>query len=273
MRLLSADKIRALIRERPVSHLDILEVFPEIESTNSYLLDQPCPPPGRYRVAVADHQTAGRGRMNRSWLSPASSGLCMSVAFTFRNMPENFPSLSLAIGIGIAQALEKQGVRGIGVKWPNDIVSPGGKLGGILSEIVPVKGDGVTVVVGVGINVDFKNIDTSVAFSSRPGKAVDLASCCDNLPSRAVIAAALIECLFDTMVRFEASGFSPFRESWRKYDWLHGQEVTINTAAGIGAGIADGVDVDGALLINTKGSRRRFTSGSVIIGTQEGEYP
>jgi len=273
MSLLTTDSIGALISEAPRSHLDMLEVFSEIESTNSYLLDQPCPPPGRYRVAVADHQTAGRGRMNRSWLSPPSSGLCMSMAFTFANMPENFPSLSLAIGIGIAQALEKLGVRGIGVKWPNDIVSRDGKLGGILSEVVPAKVGGVTVVVGIGLNVDFKNIDAGAAISSRLGRAVDLASCCDKLPSRVVIAATLIECLFETMVRFEASGFTPFHETWLKYDWLRGQEVTVESPAGLGAGIADGVDVDGALLVNTEGSRRRFTSGSVTLGRRSGEHP
>jgi BirA family biotin operon repressor/biotin-[acetyl-CoA-carboxylase] ligase len=105
MSLLTTDSIAALTSEESRARLEILEVFPEIESTNSYLLEQPCPPPGRYRVAIADYQTAGRGRMNRSWHSPPSSGLCMSMAFTFTNMPENFPSLSLAIGIGVAQTM------------------------------------------------------------------------------------------------------------------------------------------------------------------------
>jgi len=273
MSALTTDNVRTLISEECLLHLDTLEVFPEIESTNSYLLDQPCPTPGRYRVALAEHQTAGRGRMNRSWISPPSTGLCMSMAFTFETMPENFPSLSLAIGTGIAQALERVGAHGIAVKWPNDIVSQDGKLGGILSEVVPSKGGGVTVVVGVGLNVDFKNLDTSVAIDSSIGRPGDLASCCDKLPSRAAIAAALVACLWETMVHFERDGFSPFHESWLKYDWLRGHEVTIETAAGLDAGIADGVDIDGALLVNTDGNRRRFTSGSVILGKQAGEHP
>jgi len=120
MSLLTADSIRAPISGESRSHLDILEVFSEIGSTNSYLLDQPCPAPGRYRVALAEHQTAGRGRMDHGWYSPPSSGLCMSMAFTFRRTPENLPSLSLAIGTGIAQTLERLGIRGIGLKWPNE---------------------------------------------------------------------------------------------------------------------------------------------------------
>jgi BirA family biotin operon repressor/biotin-[acetyl-CoA-carboxylase] ligase len=273
MSLLTPDSIGALVSEKTRSCLDHLEVFREIDSTNSYLLDQSCPPPGRYRVAIADHQTAGRGRMHRNWFSSPGCGLCMSMAFTFRNMPANIPSLSLAIGICVAQTLERTGIRGIAVKWPNDIVSQDGKLGGILSEVVPAKTDGVTVVVGIGLNVDFENIDTDAAINSRVGRAVDLASCCDNLPSRAVIAAGLIDCLFDTMVRFEDGGFQAFHETWLKYDWLLGQEVTIETPTGLGAGIADGVDVDGALLLNTDGSRQRFTSGSVFLGRQTGELP
>lgn len=271
MSSLTADNIREPISGESRSHLDILEVFAEIESTNSFLLDQPCPPPGRYRVALTEHQTAGRGRMGRSWCSPPSSGLCMSMAFTFSSMPENIPSLSLAIGIGIVQALERFGIRGIGVKWPNDIVARDGKLGGVLSEVRPANAQGVTVVVGIGLNMDLENTDAEFRIASRLGRVIDLASCCDELPSRSAISAALIECLFDTMVRFEADGFSPFHAMWQRYDWLHGLEVTIDTGDGLVAGVADGVDTDGALLLKTKGERRRFISGSVILkGQQDG---
>jgi biotin-(acetyl-CoA carboxylase) ligase len=102
---------------------------------------------------------------------------------------------------------------------------------------------------------------------------VDLASCCDELPSRTAISAALIESLFNTIVRFETDGFSPFHEMWQGYDWLRGQEVAIETAAGHGEGVVEGVDTDGALLLNAKGARRRFTSGSVVLSGQAGEHP
>jgi BirA family biotin operon repressor/biotin-[acetyl-CoA-carboxylase] ligase len=273
MSSLSTDNVLALLRQDACSRLEVLEVFAEIESTNDYLLAQSCPPVGRYRIAVTENQTAGRGRMNRNWISPPSSGLCMSLAYTFSDMPENIPSLSLALGIGIAQALEGFGVHGVGVKWPNDIVAQGGKLGGILSEVVPAKTDNVTIVVGFGLNVDFRNTGTDRVVTSRLGRAVDMASCCEHLPSRNRILTTLIEGIFDTMRRFEAGGFAPFFETWLKYDWLRGQQVTIETPAGLGGGIADGVDIDGALLVNSEGSRQRFTSGSVTLGRQTGEHP
>ncbi len=273
MSLLDTDSICEFMRHRSRADLDSLEVFAEIESTNSYLLGQACPLAGRYRVALTENQTAGRGRMDRSWYSPPSTGLCMSMAYTFQSLPENIPSLSLAIGIGIAQALERFAVHEVSVKWPNDIVARGGKLGGVLSEISPMHAAGVTVVVGIGLNLDFENADTEIDITTRLGRAVDLASCCDVLPPRAAISAALIESLFDTMVRFESDGFSPFHEMWQGYDWLYGQEVTIETAAGLGEGVVEGVDSDGALVLNANGDRQRFVSGSVVLSGPAGEHP
>ena len=273
MSLLTNDSICEVIRHKSRAYLDNLEVFAEIESTNSYLLGQACPLAGRFRVALTENQTAGRGRMDRSWYSPPSTGLCMSMAYTFRSLPENIPSLSLAIGIGIAQALGRFAVHDVSVKWPNDIVARGGKLGGVLSEISPLHAAGVTVVVGIGLNLDFENSDTEVDITNRLGRVVDLASCCDELPSRTAVSAALIESLFDTIVRFETDGFSPFHELWQGYDWLRGQEVVIETAAGHGEGVVEGVDPDGALVLNAKGDRRRFTSGSVVLSGQAGEHP
>ncbi len=273
MSLLSAERIREPINGESRSHLDILEVFSEIESTNSYLLDQPGPPPGRYRVALAEYQTAGRGRMDHRWCSPRSSGVCMSMAYTLRSMPENFSSLSLAIGIGVAQALERFGVRDLGLKWPNDIMLRNGKLGGVLSGVLPGKAEGVTIVIGIGLNIDLDNSAAETGITSRFGRVVDLASCCDELPSRSVIAAALIDSLFDIMVRFEADGFSPFLETWQKYDWLRGQQVAVETVDGLVAGVVEGIDADGALLLCANGERRRFTSGSVLLNRQPVHHP
>ena len=273
MSLLTTDSICEIMRHDSRAQLDNLEVFAEIESTNSFLLGQACPRAGRYCVALTENQTAGRGRRDRSWFSPPSTGLCMSMAYTFQSFPQNIPSLSLAIGIGIAQALERFVVHDISVKWPNDIVARGGKLGGVLSEISPLHAAGVTVVVGIGLNLDFENASSEFDITNRLGRVVDLASCCDQLPSRTAIAVALIESLFDTMVRFETDGFSPFHKMWQGYDWLRGQEVAIETASGHGEGVVKGIDTDGALLLNAKGGTQRFTSGSVVLSGQAGEHP
>ncbi len=265
--------IRKFLKTETRACLDQLEVFPEIESTNSYLLGEPCPAQGRLRIALAEHQTAGRGRHNRVWESPPSTGLCLSTAFKFKTMPRDFPSLSLAVGCLLAQALERIGARGIGLKWPNDIVANRRKLGGILSEVHHSRDAGVTVVTGIGLNIDLQSGRRAGEIATSLGPAMDLASCCDAVPPRAEIAALVIDCLRDTMQRFEAAGFAQFIELWRRYDWLRGQAVTVETNSTRSRGIAQGIDADGALLLDAGGNMRRIISGSVILQKRSGARP
>ncbi len=273
MNALTPAGIRALINKKSLTCLDTLEVFAEIGSTNSYLLGEPRPAPGRYRVALAEHQTNGRGRRDRVWVSPPSTGLCMSMAFTFADMPSDLPSLSLAVGIGIAQSLEQLGMQDVGLKWPNDIVARNGKLGGILSEVHPIRRDGVTVVVGIGLNIDFGNNNVGRDIASSIGRATDLAANIDDLPSRNEISAGIIDSLVDVMMRFRDAGFLPFHKLWSKYDWLQGREVTLEMAKATSAGIAEGVDTDGALLLNVGADTQRVTSGSVVFRETTGTSP
>lgn len=265
MNMLDADSIREPITAARRAQLDILEVFSEIESTNSYLQDQPSPPPGRFRVALADYQTAGRGRLDKTWQSPPSSGLCLSMAYTYRRVPDKLPSLTLALGIGVAEALERLGIGGIGLKWPNDIVARGGKLGGILTEVTNGASSSVTVIAGIGLNVDLPDSMQALDRPSWTDKIVDLKKCTGNPPSREKLSVAVIESLFDCLVRFESHGFAPFQDSWQKYDWLKGKQIIVETSDERCAGIADGVDNDGALNIRTGGDRRRVISGTITL--------
>ena len=265
MNKLDADSIRQPISGVPGARLEILEVFSEIESTNSYLLDQPAPPPGRFRVAVADYQTAGRGRMDRTWQSPPSSGLCLSMAYTFRQVPSKLPGLTLALGIGAIEALHGLGINGIGLKWPNDIIAHDGKLGGILTEVRNGASESVTVVAGIGLNVELPVAMRTLDKGPSTNKIVDLKDCTAEPPSREKLSVAVIESLFDCMVRFEADGFPPFKEEWQKCDWLFGKQITVEESGGCCTGTADGVDDDGALMVRADDDRRRIISGSVRL--------
>lgn len=262
---LNTQQIRDPIVDRLGAHLDVLEVFAEIGSTNSYLMEQPAPPPGRFRVAVAEHQTAGRGRMDRRWHSPPNTGLCLSIAYTFAKAPENVACLTLALGIGVAEAFERMGVRGIGLKWPNDLILRDGKLGGILTEVKSRQGRAMTVVAGVGINVDLRQAAGSDAISSRLGYVSDLASCCAVLPSRSEISVTLVEGLFNALADFELHGFGRFHASWQRVDWLRGQRITVETADGLVDGVCEGIEVDGGLILRTADGRRNILCGSVHL--------
>ena len=268
---LDADSIRSLIGSPTNAKLQRFETFAEIESTNTWLMGQPGPDPGFLNVAITDNQTAGRGRQGRSWQLPAGAGLALSVGYTFATSPGGLPSLTLAIGLGAISSLNDLGIAGIKLKWPNDLIARDGKLGGILTEAQTRAAGAVTVVTGVGLNVDVGDRLDLGAGSGWVQKVVDLRSCASAVPPPEMIAAGMIAGLHRTLADFEGSGFGPFIERWSAHDWLFGRELVVETAKqkfeGVGAGIGD----DGALLIDTVGTgRQRVTSGSVLSAGRTG---
>ena len=265
MTLLDADHIRAPISGRPRQRLDDLEVFAELESTNSYRRSEPPPPAGRFRVALAEHQTAGRGRMGKTWHSPASSGLCMSMAYTFAHPRADLPAVTLAAGVGIVAALAESGVRDIRLKWPNDLILRDGKLGGILTEVRQRQANGVTVVIGVGINIDLGVSRSAELIAPKVGAVSDLASFGIQIPSRSVLSASLIQHLFDVLTEFEERGFRPFVDPFERLDWLRGRAVRIEDGGRSVVGTAAGVAADGSLLMQTTDGSQRISSGTVAL--------
>jgi len=265
MSSLDTSLFRQSLAVKTRTKLDVLEVFGSVASTNTYLMSQPAPDAGRFRVAIADHQTSGRGRHYRRWVSPPGAGLYMSFAYSFAERPEHLPSLTLAIGVGVIAALQKLDIDGVSLKWPNDIVALDGKLGGILTELQSRPTQGVTVVAGIGLNIDLPdNAETSIK-SDWARRVVDVTSVCETAPGRTVIAAAIVNELHSVMRKFAALGFVGFVEAWAKYDWLNGREVIVDLPDQQISGVAAGVDNDGALLVDTGKEKTRVVSGSIIL--------
>lgn len=262
---LDAGLIQRAIAAASLAHLVELEVFDTIASTNTHLLNQAAPSAGRFRVAMADHQSSGRGRHNRRWLSPPGSGLCLSLAYTFPDPPQHLPALTLAIGVGIVDALQSLGIHGVRLKWPNDIVALDGKLGGVLTEVQAGAAAGVTVVTGIGLNVDLPPELDFAAESDWAHRVIDLKSVRPDYPKRELIAAALIGSLHSVMATFQGRGFEAFIEDWRENDWLRGRKITVDLDDRKIDGIAAGVDADGALLVETGTGQSRIISGSIIL--------
>ena len=153
---LDADAIRDAVSAELQDRLARVEAFADIDSTNSYLIRQAGPPAGQASIAATCNQTAGRGQRGRRWRwqSPPGSGVCMSFAYTYARQPRDLSALTLAIGLAAIAALEDAGVGGVMLKWPNDLVVNGGKLAGILTESQQQSTGAVTVVSGIGVNVD-----------------------------------------------------------------------------------------------------------------------
>jgi BirA family biotin operon repressor/biotin-[acetyl-CoA-carboxylase] ligase len=247
------------------SRLEKIETFSSIASTNTYLLTQAAPAASQYRVAIADHQTSGRGRHDRRWISAPGAGLYLSFSYTFAKPPEQLPCLTLAIGVAVIHALQDLQVNGVGLKWPNDIVALNGKLGGILTEVHAGSADAVTVVTGIGLTV---RLGENISFGSGSDwahRAVDLTGITGEPPARELLAGTIVNKLYMAFSEFGNSGFAGFANEWQEYDWLRGKEITVDMSARQMTGIAAGVDDDGALLVDSKGGRERVISGSVVL--------
>jgi BirA family biotin operon repressor/biotin-[acetyl-CoA-carboxylase] ligase len=270
MTIPDAEALQASLGPETRSGLEMLQVLPEIDSTNRYLLDQPAPSPGCFRVLLADYQTAGRGRMGKVWRAPRSSSICLSIGYSFRAPPRKLPSLSLAVGVAIVDALRALGMSTVALKWPNDILVGEAKLGGILIETRGAMNTNMLTVIGLGLNVDLAGATEKDLAPDRSGPITDLKRCVDELPERATVAVMLIDAVCSALRRFDAEGFVAFLDGWNHCDWLRGRHTTVETASGRITGAAAGVDEDGALLLMTGEGRRSVRSGSVVMSVLTG---
>src|SRR3984885_6041228 len=260
---LDAAKIRERlareVRERVVS----IENTWSIASTNSALLQRANPSSGHSEVLLAEYQSAGRGRRGRAWLAPPGGAVCLSLSWTFREAPRDLGSLGLVIGVCALRALHEHGLAGASLKWPNDVLIGEKKLGGVLIELRAESAGPACVVIGIGLNVCLgAALLQRIAESGTA--ATDLASVGIS-PSRHAGSASLISACIHGLVEFEREGLKPFIEAWRTADALRGRPVNVSAAAGNTRGIARGIDMHGALVVETPQGIRRFISGDVTV--------
>jgi BirA family biotin operon repressor/biotin-[acetyl-CoA-carboxylase] ligase len=147
--------------------------FDSLDSTNRYLLDEARRGAPEGVVAVADHQTAGRGRRGRRWVAPPGSSLLVSVLVRPSLGPERIQLVSMACGVAMVEAVERVAGFRPALKWPNDLVVRDRKLAGTLAEA-----DGGAVVVGIGVNVNWHDFppdlaETATACNLEAGRDVD----------------------------------------------------------------------------------------------------
>jgi len=233
-------------------------------STNADLMAKSDLPPGRFDYLTAEYQTAGRGRRARSWLAPPGGAICLSVSWSFESLPATVGALSLAIGVCALRALKHSGVTGVELKWPNDLVASDAKLGGILAELRAEAGGPAFVVIGIGLNIALgASVLEQVKASGT--QAIDLATLGVALTERNSITAALIADVVAGLVEFEREGFSAFTKEWRAADALSGKVVRVSQDAGSVSGHARGIDIDGALCVQTREGIQRFVTGDVSV--------
>ncbi|PKO86471.1 MAG: biotin--[acetyl-CoA-carboxylase] ligase [Betaproteobacteria bacterium HGW-Betaproteobacteria-12] len=213
-------------------------------------------------VIVADRQEAGRGRRGRSWLSSPESSLTFSVLWRFNAPLARLGGLSLAVGVALARALEAQGARGVGLKWPNDVLlataAGDAKLAGVLVELV---GDrrGCQAVIGIGLNLSRPAVELP-----QPVAGLDQAGVLGA--DRHSLLAAILRELADVLDRFAYAGFSALRPEWQqRHVWQERPVQVLGEGEAPLVGSCLGADDDGALLLATAAGVQRIYSGDVSL--------
>ena len=211
-------------------------------------------------VVIADAQTAGRGRYGRTWHSPAGSGLYVSVVL---GMPAEGGDasrvtslLTLAAGVGLAEAIERVGVLRVSIKWPNDLIVSGRKVGGILAERTAQPS---SIILGFGLNV--RAIEFPPALMDR---ATTLEVELGHTVDRAVLCAASLVALSRRYHDLLAGRFDAILDAWRQRAFQHeGASVAWRTPQGRHQGVTRGIDDDGALLVDVEGRLERIVGGEL----------
>jgi BirA family biotin operon repressor/biotin-[acetyl-CoA-carboxylase] ligase len=261
---LSAERIAALLPQAVRERIETLQIEWTLESTNTRLLDALPPAANSAAVVLAEHQTGGRGRRGRSWVAPPGGAICLSLSWQYADLPADLSALSLVVGLCVVNALRELRIEGVLLKWPNDLVTARGKLGGILMEMRAEAGGPVHVVVGIGLNVLLDDA-ARAAVAATGNIADDIRAHGKAVPDRNAIVAALLARLVPALEGFPKHALTPHLANWNDFDALFDREVRIENAGEISRGVARGVDSHGALLVETPLGVRRFISGEVTV--------
>lgn len=236
-----------------------ITVLDSVDSTNAEALravdrGQPAP-----FLVLAERQVSGRGRRGRKWVSPFAENIYYSLVLRIDGGMRQLEGLSLVVGLAVIQALREQGVPGLGLKWPNDVLVGRKKIAGILLELVGDPADVCHVVLGVGINVNMQSADevdqqwTSLLLESRKR--------CD----RNDIVAGLSRQLRVYLARHQAGGFSALRDEWENAHLWQGESVSLIAGVTRIDGVVQGVDNQGALRLQVDGVEKVFSGGELSL--------
>ncbi len=253
---LDAARIAAGLGER-AAELEI-EVVDACPSTNSVLIKEM--QPRGTRLLLTEEQVAGRGRRGRRWLSCVGAGLALSLRRGFSRSARELAALPLAAGVAAVRALRSLGAADASLKWPNDLLVHGAKLGGVLIETRALGGETIAVT-GIGLNCR-----STPALEARLGRRIAaLEEFVPALPSRNAVAARVASELLDALDEFEAGGFAAFKDTWEAMHAYAGQRLRVRLADGrVVAGVADGLADDGGLRLRTRNGVRAVRSGRVV---------
>ncbi|RUO39382.1 bifunctional biotin--[acetyl-CoA-carboxylase] synthetase/biotin operon repressor [Aliidiomarina taiwanensis] len=252
---------KAIILHELPPHIGDLHVHHITSSTNDdlrLLLKQEQVQPGL--SVIAEMQTAGRGRRGKPWQSPFGCNLYLSMYWPLLQGLNAAIGMSVTLGVALAKLLQKQGIEGVSIKWPNDVYIAEQKVAGILVELEgQADGEGQAIV-GVGLNLMMPPNQEHI---DQPFTSVQ-----EHLSSqlnRNQWAALLIEAVYSALQQHDAQGLQPTVAAWPQFDRFYKQPVEVILGQHKHEGIACGIDEMGAFLVEQEGVLKRYFGGEVSV--------
>jgi len=254
-----------------------IEILDRTPSSNTLLLQRAAQGAPGGSVLAVEWQSGGRGRLGRTWHAGLGNALTFSLLWRFERGLAALSGLSLAVGVALIRVLRALGVVGAQLKWPNDVLGPGGKLAGILTE---AQGDVLgpsAVVIGIGLNLTVPQhlltqieqpvdslADAMAAVSEIAGPEIAVPGI--DVPERNYLLALILLELREILREFGTHGFAALRTEWESYHVLHNRMVRLLLPDGSHvAGIARGVTGNGALMLETAQGEKIFHAGEISL--------
>lgn len=238
--------------------------FGEVDSTNNVAYGLALHGAAEGTVVIAERQTRGKGRLNRSWQSPPNCNLYTSVILKPDIDPVFAPQITLMTGVAVAELLSRSQLADVNLKWPNDVQIRGKKVCGILTEMKTSAGRRIDfIVVGIGMNINMKKEDFDESFR-------DISTSLKEETGKDVSRLDVTEALFDHFERWHAiwiaRGFDPVREEWLKYSSMAGKRIQVDFCGNIQTGEMLGIDEFGALLVSDEeGTIKKIIAGDATV--------
>lgn len=264
--LLESQEIKSLLKTELFFDAFFCEVFHQIHSTNDYLLEATKKRNLTFgQVCLAEEQLQGRGRQGKTWFSPVTKNINMSLYWRFKRDTQNLSSLSLIVGLSVMKAIVKLlgQKQHLGLKWPNDIWYKDKKLAGILIDVKPSSSDPFyyDIVIGVGCNIHHAQLP-----GFEKNVRISLEEIYQKKVSRNLLIAEILNQLVPDLSLFAKQGFKPFLKDWQTFDILKNKNVILNSASEQTVhGVCLGVNESGALCIDDQNQRKAFISGDVTV--------
>ena len=236
-----------------------VQVFAELPSTQTYLSDSDSVVNA---LVVAESQTEGRGRLERSWHSSSAKNIMFSCSWLYRQAPAQLPALSLALIVVVAEYLQDDYDLPVAIKWPNDLLLNGQKIAGLLLNVET--GKACCIVAGFGLNVrqSLENNRIDQPWTDLHQQGVT------GLDRNKMIA-DIVSRWIQVFIDFEQYGFTEFQERWNCLAHFQGELVCAKKHSGKSTdelkGVLQGVDEQGLLVLNDNGKQIKISDSSYSL--------